>query len=221
MSTLEVDSVNLAFGGRKILTDVYLKCEAGDVVGLLGRNGSGKSSLMRIIFGTLRGESQSVRLNGRYVKQLFRIPQTVHYLPQDGFSMNYLTFNDLVKTFRLEATLDRIREVEEISMNADRKIGQLSGGVKKLVEIITVLHTPGAFVLLDEPFSYLSPVLVEKIIPHIRYQSQRKGIILTDHQYRNVMAVSNRRYVIADGALRFVENSTDLEKYGYIVSKGE
>ncbi len=220
MNTLEVDSVSLAFGGRKILTDVYLKCETGDVVGLLGRNGSGKLSLMRIIFGTLRGESQSVRLNGRYVKQLFKTPHTVHYLPQDGFAMNYLTFNDLVKTFRLEPALDRIRDVEEVSTNADRKLGQLSGGVKKLVEIIIVLYAPGAFVLLDEPFSYLSPVLVEKIIPHIRYQSQTKGIILTDHQYRNVMAVSNRRYVIADGALKFVENSTDLEKYGYIISKG-
>lgn len=213
--------MNLAFGGRKILTDVYLKCETGDVVGLLGRNGSGKSSLMKIIFGTLRGESQSVRLNGQYVKQLFKSPNTVHYLPQDGFSMNYLTFNDLVRIFRLEPALDRIQDLEEISTNADRNIGQLSGGVKKLVEILTVLYTPGAFVLLDEPFSYLSPVLVEKVIPHIRHQSQTKGIILTDHQYRNVMTVSNRRYVIADGALKFVEDSADLEKYGYIVFKGE
>ncbi len=218
MNTLEVDSVSLAFGGRKILTDVYLKCETGDVVGLLGRNGSGKSSLMKIIFGTLHGENQSVRLNGRYVKQLFKSSNTLHYLPQDGFAMNYLTFNDLIKIFRLEETLDRIRDLEEINTNANRKIGQLSGGVKKLVEIITVLYTPGAFVLLDEPFSYLSPVLVEKIIPHIRYQSQMKGIILTDHQYRNVMAVSDRRYVIADGALKLVENSADLEKYGYLTA---
>ena len=199
--------------------DVYLKCETGDVVGLLGRNGSGKSSLMKIIFGTLHGESQSVRLNGQYVQQLFKLPNTVHYLPQDGFAMNYLTFNDLIKIFRLEGTLDRIRDLEEINTNANRKIGQLSGGVKKLMEIITVLYTPGAFVLLDEPFSYLSPVLVEKIIPHIRYQSQTKGIILTDHQYRNVMAVSDRRYMIANGALRFVEGRRDLEKYGYIVSR--
>ena len=218
MNILEVDSVSLAFESRKILTDVYLKCETGDVVGLLGRNGSGKSSLMKIIFGTLRGESQSVRLNGRYVEQLFKTPQAVHYLPQDGFAMDYLTFNDLVKTFRLEPALSRIQEVEEIGAYAAYKIGHLSGGVKKLVEIVTVLYTPGAFVLLDEPFSYLSPVLVEKIIPHIRYQSQTKGIILTDHQYRNVMAVSNRRYVIANGVLKLVVGSADLEKYGYVIS---
>jgi ABC-type multidrug transport system ATPase subunit len=218
LNILEVDSVSLTFGGRKILTDVYLKCETGNVVGLLGRNGSGKSSLMKIIFGTLRGKSQSVRLNGRYVEQLFKTPQTVHYLPQDGFAMNYLTFNDLVKIFRLEPALNRIQEVEEIGAYAAHKIGHLSGGVKKLVEIITVLYTPGAFVLLDEPFSYLSPVLVEKIIPHIRYQSHTKGIILTDHQYRNVMAVSNRRYIIAGGALKLVGNSADLEKYGYLTA---
>lgn len=198
---------------------MYLKCETGEVVGLLGRNGSGKSSLMKIIFGTLRGESQSVRLNGCYVKQLFKTPRIIHYLPQDGFSMNYLTFGDLARIFCLEAAFDRIRKVEEINTNIDRKISHLSGGVKKLMEIIAILYAPGAFVLLDEPFSYLSPVLVEEIIPHIRYQSQRKGIILTDHQYRNVMTVSSQCYIITDGALKFIEISADLEKYGYIIPR--
>ena len=130
----------------------------------------------------------------------------------------YLTFHDLVKIFHLQASLDQIYDIEEVSQQAQQKIGNLSGGVKKLVEIITVLYTPGLFALLDEPFSYLSPVLVEKVIPHIRHQSQAKGIILTDHQYRNVFTVSNQNYVISDGALKRVEEQADLEKYGYLMA---
>ena len=218
MNVLEVDSVTLSFGQRKVLTDVYLKCEIGDIVGLVGRNGSGKSSLLKIIFGTLQGDHQSVRLNGVYTRQPFRVPNTVHYLPQNGFVMDYLTFHDLVNIFKLSARLDRIQAVEEVSQHAHQKLGSLSGGVRKLMEIITVLYTPGLFALLDEPFSYLSPVLVEKIIPHLRYQSQVKGIILTDHQYENVLSVSRRAYVIVNGVLKPVENPSDLEKDGYVTS---
>ena len=213
--------MNLSFQQRNILTDIYLKCETGDIIGLIGRNGSGKSSLMKIIFGTLRGDYQSVRLNGTYVKQLFKVPHTIHYLPQDGFGMDYLTFHDLVKIFELQASLDHIHDLEDVSRSAHQKISRLSGGVKKLMEIVTVLYTPGAFALLDEPFSYLSPVLVEKIIPHIRAQSQVKGIILTDHQYENVLSISNRRYVMTNGTLKKVETRADLEQYGYLTSRGK
>ena len=218
MNVLELDSVSLSFDQRKVLTDIYLKCETGDIIGLISRNGSGKSSLMKIIFGTLRGEHQSVRLNKTYVKQLFSIPNAIHYLPQDGFAMNYLTFNDLVTIFSLEAHLARILEIEEIKDNINEKIGNLSGGVKKLMEIVTVLYTEGLFVMLDEPFSYLSPVLVERIIPHIKYQSQTKGIILTDHQYETVLSVGNKYYMLIHGTLKRIEKKADLETYGYLTA---
>ena len=90
---------------------------------------------------------------------------------------------------------------------------------KKLVEIITVLYSKSSFALLDEPFSYLSPVLVEKIIPHIKLQSKLKGIILTEHQYRSVFAACDRYYILSDGALNEIDKVTELEDYGYLVSK--
>lgn len=218
MNVLEIDSVSLSFDQRKILADVYLKCETGTIVGLIGRNGSGKSSLMKIIFGTLRGENQSVRLNGSYVKCLFKIPGAIHYLPQPGFSMNYLTFNDLVKTFRLEADIVHRLAIEEVRNNANEKLGNLSGGVKKLMEIITVLYTKGSFVMLDEPFSYLSPVLVEKLVPHLRHQSQFKGIIITDHQYETVLSVCHHCYILTNGTLNQIEDRSELAAYGYLTA---
>ena len=216
MSLLEIDSVQLVFDGRKILTNIYFNCATTEIVGLLGRNGSGKSSLLKIIFGTLKGESQSVRLNRKYTPQLFKKPQAVHYMPQDGFVMNYLSFDDLINIFQLQAHLDKIFELKEIKKNRREHVGNLSGGEKKVMEIITLLYTKGEFVILDEPFSYLSPILIEKLIPHLHYQAQTKGIILTDHQYETVFQVCSKYYVLNEGILTQVKQVSELAAYGYI-----
>jgi len=85
MNKLEVDSVLLEYGARRILSDVYLKCETGKVSGLLGRNGNGKTSLMNIIFGSLIPNSKSVRVNGLAVPKAYTIPGLLAYLPQFNF----------------------------------------------------------------------------------------------------------------------------------------
>ena len=216
MSSLEVDSIQLTFGGRSILSNIHLKCEPGDIVGILGRNGSGKSSLMKIIFGTLKAQHQSVRYNGRYTKQLFRIKDAVNFIPQDGLFMNYLTFNDLIRIFHLEASTDQLLGLQELKSNQHVKIGNLSGGMKKMVELLTLLYYSSNYVLMDEPFSYLSPVLIEKLIPHIERQSKKKGIILTDHQYQTVWSTASKRYILYNGNLKEIHQLEELEHYGYI-----
>ena len=216
MNTLELDSVQLSFAGRKVLSNVYLKCETGDISGILGRNGSGKSSLLKLIFGTLKAHNQSVRINGVYTHQLYTVKNAVHFLPQEGLFMSYLTFNDLIKIFELENKLDKMLEIEELRNNRNTKIGNMSGGIKKMVEILTLLYADSDFVLLDEPFSYLSPVLVEKLIPHIVDQAKLKGIVLTDHQYQTVWSTANRYYVLYQGNLREIYEVDELALYGYI-----
>ncbi len=216
MSLLEVDSVQLSFEGRKILSNVYLSCATTEIVGLLGRNGAGKSSLLKIIFGSLKGESQTVRLNKTYSPQLFRVPNAVHYMPQDGFVMDYFSFDDLINIFQLQAHLDKIFELKEIKKNRKKRVGSLSGGEKKLMEIITLLYSKSEFVILDEPFSYLSPILIEKLIPHLHYQAQTKGIILTDHQYETVFQACNKYYVLNQGIINQVQQVSELAAFGYI-----
>jgi ABC-type multidrug transport system ATPase subunit len=202
-----------------ILSNIYLKCQTGNIVGILGRNGSGKSSLLKVIYGTLDVENKSVRLNGNYIRQLYRIPNTIHFATQDGCFMNYLTFKDLVKIFHLESSLKHILEIEELRINQNKKLGKLSGGVKKLVEIITLLYADSSFTLLDEPFSFLSPVLVEKLIPHIKHQSRLKGIIMTDHQYHTVWETANKYHMLTEGSLKEIFHFNELEKYGYVSTK--
>jgi len=201
-----------------ILSNIYLNCRTGEAIGLMGRNGSGKSCILNIIFGTLHGENQSVRLNGRYYHQLFTQNSAIHFMPQDGFLMDYLCFNDLVKIFDLGSNLEKIYDIDEITNNSNIKLRELSGGIKKLIEIVAVIYSGTHFAILDEPFSYLSPVLVEKIITHIRQQAKFKGIILTDHQYKSIFKACDRYYCLSDSILNEIYKISDLEKYGYILS---
>ncbi len=212
MNILEADSINLSFGQRIILSNVYLRCATGDVVGIIGRNGSGKSSLMKLIFGTLKGENQSIRINKEYVDQLFKRPGTITYLPQETMFLNHLTINQLSRIFDVE----EITDIGVFKNYCDTKMGELSGGMKKLAEILILLYTQSAFTLLDEPFSFLSPVLVEEVTTHIQKQSKHKGIVLTDHQYETVWSVANRRYMLYDGIVREISQKKELEQYGYL-----
>lgn len=81
INTLEADSILLEYGLRKILSDVYIKCETKKITGLLGRNGEGKTSLMNIIYGSLKPENQFVQINKKPISQPFRYPESVMYLP--------------------------------------------------------------------------------------------------------------------------------------------
>lgn len=215
MSKLEIDSVTKAFGDRVVLKDIYLKCETGEVVGLIGRNGSGKSTLMKILFGAVKGESQSVRIDGNYVSRLFEVSKAAHYLPQDGLSMEYLSFDQLVKLFHAEKRLPEMLQIKEVYQNRAEKVGNLSGGMKKLIEALIVINAEAKFCLLDEPFSFLAPVMAEKVIEQIRDQSARKGILLTDHMSENVFRVCTRHYLLYSGSLRQITQLSQLEEFGY------
>jgi lipopolysaccharide export system ATP-binding protein len=82
---LEFDSLYLEFGHHRVLQDVYVKCETGEVVGIIGRNGSGKSCLMKIVFGSMKAYMQSVRINGEYVTGSNIRKGLINYLPQESF----------------------------------------------------------------------------------------------------------------------------------------
>ncbi|WP_462253687.1 ATP-binding cassette domain-containing protein [Ekhidna sp.] len=210
MNILEADSINIAFDGRTILSDIYVKCETNEIVGLVGRNGSGKSTLMKILFGSLRGENQSVRFNKTYYHIPFENKGLINYLPQDIFLPDKLTFREARELYDIKAEFEETKEIENI------RLGQLSKGQARFLETLIILYAPTMFALLDEPFSYLSPVLIESLIPHIKKQSRVKGIILSDHSYRTVLDVCSRFYFLTDGYLQSIFEKEELQQFGYL-----
>lgn len=213
---LEADSIWLEYGGRKILQNIYVRLETGAITGLLGRNGAGKSCLMQVMFGSRSAENRSVRLNGQYLKKAYPHSGLVAYLPQKHFVPAGMTVR---QAFSLYAASFESLELffPDILPTTSQTFGRLSGGQRRLWETLLILASPCRFVLLDEPFSNLSPVLVERLRAFLLSVKTEKGILLSDHYYRDVLALSDQLYLLTGGrTVAIQEPDRQLVDFGYL-----
>ena len=211
---LEIDGVILEFGSTRILQDVYLRCETGKVVGVLGRNGTGKSSLFKIIFGELTATSQSVRINGKAYTTDKRPQKDVMFLPQFGFVPHHLSLGRLLEDFELNFN-ELVEYFPEFGQRLKDKLADLSSGQRRIVEIYSILMSPAKFCILDEPFSGVMPVHVDQFKQLVLRQATNKGIIISDHLYRHILDLSDYIYVIKEGKTHLVKDREDLARLGY------
>ena len=211
--TLEIDSVELSFGDRRILSGVYLAVETGGVSAVLGRNGCGKSCLMKILSGALKAGFCSMRIDGKWHGRFTE--KEVRYLPQHAFIPGWLRLERVLRDFGLSR-----EELERwfplfVPLRGSR-IGELSGGEQRILECFVILRSRTQFVLLDEPFSQIAPLHVETLQTLIRQEKMAKGILLTDHMYRHVTGIADRLYVMADGQAYPCANDEELVRRGYL-----
>lgn len=215
-SVLEVDSVQKQYDGKIIVSDVYLKCETADIIGVLGRNGSGKSTLLKIIFGIENADFKFVRIDGVVKNRTNDLCREISYLSQDNFIPNSFSIQ---KTIQLSIKKEKLQDFyadEMIQSMLDKKIKHLSGGELRYLEIKLVLCNASQFVLLDEPYNGLSPLMIEKVNELIKENSKQKGIIITDHNYENVIAVSTKLLLIKEGKVHHLKNKNELIEKGYL-----
>ena len=212
---LKTDSVHLEFDGRKILQDIYLDCRQGEVVGLLGRNGCGKSSLLRIIFGTLKPSYKHISINDKHIYKGYNGGR-VAYLPQHNYLPKNIKIESLAKTIIDEQFWDDFTAQSIWQNSKSKKAGELSGGELRQLETLMCIYSRADFILLDEPFTHVSPVQTEMFKGIIRKCAEVKGIIVTDHQYYNILDVADRIVLITDGSTKAIKSPDDLIRYGYI-----
>ncbi len=213
--TLKVDSVELSFYDRKILQDVYLSCQQGEIVGLLGRNGCGKSSLLKIIFGLLTPGHKYVSINDEFIHKGFT-NNRMAYLPQQNYLPKEIKIHSLAKMLIDPLFWDEFTSHPIYIKTGHKKIGELSGGEQRMLEILMVVYNQADFILLDEPFTHISPVQTEQLKPILKSCGQRKGIIITDHLYHNVLDVSDRIILLNNGSTKHIKHVDELATYGYI-----
>jgi lipopolysaccharide export system ATP-binding protein len=218
MKTLKVDSVQLEFYGRKILQSVYLNCMQGEVIGLLGRNGCGKSSLLKIIFGTLEANYRYVSIDEQYIQKGYH-NNRIAYLPQHNYLPAGIVIEKLAKQIVDPQSWAEFTDLPIFQRNAGKKIHELSGGELRQLETMMIIHSRADFILLDEPFTHISPIQAEEFKPVIRACAKRKGIIITDHQYYNILEVSDKVILLADGVTKHISNNDELVTYGYLSGK--
>lgn len=216
MSKLHVDSIIKSFNTKQVLTDVFISCEKGEIIGLLGRNGTGKSTLLKIIFGSLSADRKFVKIGAKLIYGLFDNRRLINYLPQDNFLPNHVKIKTIINLFCDKENAELIKKHNLIIPMLNKKSKQLSGGEKRLLEIWLIVFSDSKYILIDEPFNGVAPIYKDDIKKIIREQSKHKGFIITDHDYRNILDVSTRIVVIHDGGTKEIKNKDELKYWGYI-----
>lgn len=210
----EADGIILEFGSRKILSDIYIKCETGEITGFLGRNGQGKTCLMNIIYGSLKPKDKSIRFDNTTIFQAFKRPDLITYLPQNNFIPTHLSLKRIFSDYNLD-----YNEFEnifpEFNPQHNSILKNLSGGERRLIEVYIIIKSKSQFSMLDEPFSHLMPVQIEKIIDLLSIEKLKKGFLITDHMFRYVIELSDQLYVLSNGKTHFIKDIEDIERLGY------
>ena len=214
MSKLQAADLRKSYRGRKVVDDVSLEIRQGEVVGLLGPNGAGKTTTFYILVGLARPDFGRVLLDGEDITDLpmyLRARGGISYLPQEPSVFRKMTVEEnllaVLETLSLspEQRRERVEELlAQIGLEGVRysRAYVLSGGERRRLEIARSLVLSPAFVLLDEPFAGIDPLTVmdiQKIIADL--SAAGIGVLVTDHNVRDTLAVTHRAYIISEGKI--------------------
>ncbi len=217
-SRLAAHHLQKAYGSRKVVHDVSVQVDKGEVVGLLGPNGAGKTTSFYMIVGLVRADGGQILIDGQDVTRMpihKRSRMGLSYLPQEASIFRKLSVADNVRAI-LELQTDAqgqalsSAEVEKrlSELLADLRVEHLrdspsvalSGGERRRVEIARALATDPRFILLDEPFAGIDPIAVIEIQRIIAFLKERGiGVLITDHNVRETLGICDHAYIISEG----------------------
>lgn len=202
-------------GLKTILSDIYLEIITGEVVGLAGRNGAGKTSLMNIIYGLREVDACSIRIDDHVQKHLYKKPFLIRYLPQFHFLPLAFSIEQIFKDYQVQYA-DFETDFPEFKGLNKIKIKEISGGQRRLIEVYIILKSAALFVLLDEPFSQLMPLHIQKIKAIITQEKGQKGFLITDHLLSDCTSIAGKFYILVNGALHRASTKDDFIRLGYL-----
>ena len=212
--TLRSENLVKIYRKRRVVNEVSIQVKQGEVVGLLGPNGAGKTTTFYMIIGFIKPKSGKILLDQEEITQLpmyERARRGIGYLSQEpsifrklSVEQNIMAILQMQKISReeREKRLDALLNELDISYLAKNKAYTLSGGERRRVEITRALSTRPKFMLLDEPFSGIDPIAVEDIQKIIyRLKEKNLGILITDHNVRETLSITDRAYIMCDGEI--------------------
>jgi lipopolysaccharide export system ATP-binding protein len=218
-STLKVVGLQKSYGARKVVADVSLQVDSGEVVGLLGPNGAGKTTSFYMIVGLVPSDVGEINLDGVDISRLpihRRAMLGLSYLPQEASVFRKLSVEDNIRAVlelqredgkplaraAIDERLNVLLADLQIEKLRENTALSLSGGERRRVEIARALATNPRFVLLDEPFAGVDPIAVIEIQRIVRFLKERGiGILITDHNVRETLGICDRAYIINQGAV--------------------
>jgi len=211
---LRAEHLSKSYGNRKVVKDISIQVERGEIVGLLGPNGAGKTTTFYMVVGLTRPDGGNVFLGETditHVPMHQRAHQGIGYLPQEASVFRKLTVEEnilaVLESHKL-SSFDRKKKARALlrEMNIlhikNAKAYTLSGGERRRVEISRALANSPTFMLLDEPFAGIDPIAVADIQSIIRQLKDKGiGILITDHNVRETLSITDRAYIISEGEI--------------------
>ena len=223
MHLLEIKSLSKSYGGRFVVRNVDMIVRRGEIVGLLGPNGAGKTTTFYMVVGVIPPNKGKIIFDNQDITKLpihERARFGIGYLAQDSSVFKRLTVEEnilaVLETMPLtfkerKLRLNSLLEELKIAHLAKNKAFTLSGGERRRLEITRAMATNPSFILLDEPFSGIDPIVVaeaQEIIKELK--NKGLGILLTDHNVRETLSITDRAYLIADGKILISGSASDL-----------
>lgn len=212
MHSLEIKGLKKSYSGKDVVADISLNINSGEIVGLLGPNGAGKTTTFYTILGLIQPDAGVISLDGESLNDspmYIRARRGIGYLPQEPSIFRKLSVEDNIRAvlevidIKGEEQQERLKNIlEEFKLIplAKRHGHQLSGGERRKVEIARAIAVNPLFILLDEPFAGIDPLSVielKKTIEQLR--NKGIGLIITDHNVRETLSITDRAYIISNG----------------------
>ena len=224
MPILRAEGLQKTYRGRKVVSGVSLEIGPGEIVGLLGPNGAGKTTSFYMMVGLVRPDGGRVRLDDRDITRLpmyRRAHAGIGYLAQEPSAFRGLSVaQNILLVLEMQPGLtrgDRLARLEELldefSLRPFRDVNArtLSGGERRRVEIARVLATRPAFILLDEPFAAIDPMVKEQLKRVIgQLKAKGIGVLITDHDVLSTLAITDRAYILSEGEVKTSGTSDEL-----------
>jgi len=223
MHLLKTNDLRKSYAGRKIVDGVSIAVSKGEIVGLLGPNGAGKTTTFYMVVGMVKPDKGSIIFDDKDISRLpmFRRARLgLGYLSQEASIFRKLTVEEnimaILETLRLtrhqrKQRLEELLRDLRISHLAKNKALTLSGGERRRLEITRALVTNPSFILLDEPFSGIDPIAVADIQDILNHLKEKGiGILLTDHNVRETLAITDRSYIMDEGKILISGTAEEL-----------
>jgi len=221
--TIKAAGLIKKYNNQRVVNEVDLEVNRGQIVGLLGPNGAGKTTTFYMILGLIHPDGGQVYLDEHNISKLpvyKRARLGIGYLPQEASIFRKLTVEENLEAIlenrdmapgEMEEIIDELLTEFHIEGLRTRKGFQLSGGERRRVEIARALAADPAFILLDEPFAGVDPIAVNDIQDIIRYLKKRGlGVLITDHSVRETLSITDRAYIMHEGKILFSGTSEEI-----------
>ena len=228
-SRLVAQGLQKSYGSRKVVKDVSLSVQKGEVVGLLGPNGAGKTTSFYMIVGLVRADAGAISIDGQSIEHMpihQRARLGLSYLPQEASIFRKLTVEQNVRAVlelqrdaagkalsgaSIQMRLDALLQDLRVDHLHDSPALALSGGERRRVEIARALATQPRFILLDEPFAGIDPIAVIEIQRIVGFLKARGiGVLITDHNVRETLGIFDHAYIRNDGHVLATGTPTEI-----------